>query len=387
MWRYMKIINQSEGIDYLATLASQRTLIPFLGAGFSKDSKCSRSTVPDSQQATELMRDLIISNCDGLSDTDMSMLSKCDFFEMSARFFEDVPETVRASFFKDYFTDAKLPELQADFLKLDWPYIYTINVDDAIENTNLYEAILPYRDLKERSTASYGKKPLYKLHGDAKQEVLYNGDENIVFRDDQYIKSITDPNNAQFINNLKGDFSKNLFFLGCSLVNERDLLHIKNTATEWDPNSGSRIIVRDYLIDDIEARLLRRYGIDIVIQIQSYPEFYKELIEKVKQMSEMDSSSPWPYTNPDFILDRAKAEALNYLGCGKVFYEDKNSFHFTQLHIVRTITPKTTMELKENDSLIVMGRRFSGKTSLIAKICATMTQYNKTTTKQKQTKG
>lgn len=371
----MKIINQPEGIDYLASLALQRTLIPFLGAGFSKGSKCSRSTVPDAKQATEIMRDLIISNCDGLSDADVSMLNQCDFFEMSARFFEDVPETVVASFFKDYFTDAKLPELQTDFLKLDWPYIYTINVDDAIENTNLYEAILPYRDLKERSAVSYGKKPLYKLHGDAKQEVLYNGDENIVFRDDQYIKSITDPDNAQFINNLKGDFSKNLFFLGCSLVNERDLLHVKNTATEWDPNSGSRIIVRDYLIDDKEARLLRRYGINIVIQIQSYSEFYKELIEKIRQKSGVDSLPPWPYTNPTFSFDPAKEDALNYLGCGKVFYEEKNSFRFTQLHIVRTVIPKITMELKENDSLIIMGRRFSGKTSLIAKICTTMTQY------------
>ena len=371
----MKIIGQAEGIDYLATLTTQRTLIPFLGAGFSKGSKSYRSTVPDAKVATELMKELIISNSTDISDSDVDNLNQCDFFEMSTRFFEDVPEEIRSSFFKNYFTEAVLPELQVEFLRLDWPYIYTINVDDAIENTGLYEAILPYKDLKTRFTASCEKKPLYKLHGDARQEVLYNGDENIVFRRDQYIKSIADPDNSQFINNLTGDFSKNLFFLGCSLVDEQDLLYIKNTATEWDKNSGSRIIVRDYPIDEEEKRLLKRYGINVVIQIESYSDFYKDLISSIQHKRELDTQPLWPYTNPILNHESSKEDALDYLGCGRIFYEDKNEFRFTQLHIIKTVTSKITEELNKNDSLIIMGRRFSGKTSLVAKICSTMTQY------------
>lgn len=370
----MNIYMQAQGIEYLASLAMQRKLIPFLGAGFSKGSKSCRSFVPDAEQATELMKELIISNSTNC-DEDANELATYDFFEMSTRFFEDVPENVRSAFFRNYFTEVKLPSLQSEFLSLDWPYIYTINVDDAIENTGLYEAILPYKELKNQFNSSFEKKPLYKLHGDALQEVLYNSDENIVFRRDQYLKSIADPENAQFINNLKGDFSKNLFFLGCSLADEQDLLYVKNTATEWDPNSGSRIIVRDYAIDTSERRRLNRYGINVVIQINDYPSFYKELIKKIKEVSMTSPDTMWTYTNPNFRETSNPEDVLEYIGCGKIFFEDENTFRFTKLHVVKTIISTITQQLSEKDTLIIMGRRFSGKTSLISKICSTMTQY------------
>lgn len=370
----MDIYTQAQGIEYLVSLATQRKLIPFLGAGFSKGSKSCRSFVPDAEQATELMKELIISNNPDC-DEDSNEFARYDFFEMSTQFFEDVPESVRSAFFKNYFTEAKLPSLQSEFLGLDWPYIYTINVDDAIENTGLYEAILPYKELKNQYNSSFEKKPLYKLHGDALQEVLYNSDENIVFRRDQYLKSIADPENAQFINNLRGDFSKNLFFLGCSLIDEQDLLYVKNTATEWDSNSGSRIIVRDYAIDASERRRLNRYGINVVIQINDYPSFYGELIEKIKAANTSGAGTAWTYTNPNFRETSKPEDVLEYIGCGKIFFENENTFQFAKLHIVKTIISTITQQLAEKDTLIIMGRRFSGKTSLISKICSVMTQY------------
>lgn len=125
--------------------------------------------------------------------------------------FYKLPDNIKHPFFENYFTKVNLPSIQQEFLKFDWPYAYTLNVDDGIEQTKEFKEVLPYKSLKRPNTTT---KLLYKLHGDAFREIAYEGEESIVFSSDQYLQSITDKRNKDFLTNLTNDFSfKNMIFI------------------------------------------------------------------------------------------------------------------------------------------------------------------------------
>ena len=64
-------------------------------------------------------------------------VNKQSFFDVSDLFFECVSSEKRAKYFEDNFTEVKLLQQQIDFLtKVNWPYAYTLNVDDGIEQNS-----------------------------------------------------------------------------------------------------------------------------------------------------------------------------------------------------------------------------------------------------------
>src|SRR5699024_10371543 len=120
------------------------------------------------------------------------------------------------------------PSSRRDFInKINWPYLYTINFDDGIERCSKYKAILPYKKFRTPKTS---KKLLYKLHGDASFEAKYidsPDEENIIFSNSQYLKSISSDRNIYILNYLKADLSgKVILFIGCSLNDESDLKYV-----------------------------------------------------------------------------------------------------------------------------------------------------------------
>lgn len=71
---------------------------------------------------------------------------------------------------------------------------------------------------------------MYKLHGDASFEAKYidsPDEENIIFSNSQYLKSISSDRNIYILNYLKSDLSgKVILFIGCSLNDESDLKYV-----------------------------------------------------------------------------------------------------------------------------------------------------------------
>lgn len=106
----------------------------------------------------------------------MDYLAELDFTGIAGEFYNDVPELKRARYFEDNFTDVKWGgNLKAFLHEIDWPYAYTINFDDGIEQSvpegnTKFRIVLPYRGFrKPRSSVRL----LYKLHGDAEYECRY----------------------------------------------------------------------------------------------------------------------------------------------------------------------------------------------------------------------
>lgn len=73
----------------------------------------------------------------------VSEIETKDMMEVSSLYFNLVDAKTVKLFIKNYFTGVQLNGPQKDFINLKWPWIYTLNIDDAIENCNKYKTVYP----------------------------------------------------------------------------------------------------------------------------------------------------------------------------------------------------------------------------------------------------
>lgn len=359
----LPIIDYDEGIRILAKLALNRELVPFFGAGFTRGcpTKSSRM-VPDSKGAEETMKKLILSVPSPFCEEDLSDMS---FFEISDLLFEYVPSEKRAEYFEEYYTGVSLFPPQIDFLKkINWPYAYTINVDDGIENNSDFRAILPYHKIRRPRTS---QKLLYKIHGDALFESSYvdNDQQNIVFSRSQYLQAITEEKNADIYGALLSDYSqRNLLFIGCSLQDESDLKFINGKSAPFRQDTY-RIALRSQVPSVSEQQRLKQHGVNHLIIVSNYESFYCDFVAEYERQAGEVRSLVYEHINPRVISINDKTLSLELLAGTDIFSSEKNAFMRGAFHIARTAVNQIIQELSENSYVLLKGRRFSGKTHVL----------------------
>lgn len=128
----IKVLPYQEGLEQMARLAIRRSLIPVFGAGFTAGCPSACGVVPDANDALSSMRDMVCES--STCPFTYQDLSEMNFFEISDLFFEYTSAEKRAEYFEKCYTDVHLYPHQIKFLMdINWPYAYTINVDDGIE--------------------------------------------------------------------------------------------------------------------------------------------------------------------------------------------------------------------------------------------------------------
>ena len=368
----LSIINYDEGIRILAKLALNRELVPFFGAGFTRGcpTKSSR-VVPGSDDACQEMKNLIIAEKTPFTESD---LANMDFFEVSDLFFEYVPVLKRSEYFEEYYTSVRLYPSQIDFLnKINWPYAYTINVDDGIEHNSDFKVILPYHKIRRPKTSN---KLLYKLHGDAYYESSYvdNNQQNIVFSSSQYLSAITDEKNTDIYSALLSDFSeKNLIFIGCSLQNESDLKYVYGKS---DPLKAEafRIALRTEVPPISVQQKMKQHGINHLLLVNNYELFYSGFVNEYERQAAEVRSEIYKYINPKSVSNNDRDFSLDLLAGKDIFVPEKNQFMHGAFHIARTAVHQIIQELSEHSYVLLKGRRFSGKTHVLCSVA----EYYKT---------
>lgn len=363
----MEIIKQKDAIEKIALLIKERNIIPVFGAGFSMDSEASKGKVPSGDKATELMKDILLKNCAGLTERE---LEDCDFNE-TAKLFYRLSDDIKHPFFEDYFTKVHLSSMHRSFLQFDWPYAYTLNVDDGIEQTGEFKEVLPYKHLNRPGTS---RKLLYKLHGDAFTEITYTEEESIVFSSDQYLQSITDKRNRDFLTNLTNDFSfKNMIFIGCSLKYEPDLKYVYGKADHR--TNTLKITLRSKEPTFRETGTLEEYGINTIILIEDYDRFFTDIIQKVHQLQAEEECVNYKFKNPSILEKFDKDYTYKFLSGENIFDLDSNSFYKGGMHIVRNCMKEIENYLEEEDCILLKGRRFSGKTYVMCSLVERQRKY------------
>ena len=362
--------NHDEGIQILTELLMEGKLTPIIGAGFTAGSKSKGGRVLNGSEATDKMKEMI-------NEVNSSIdLTQSDFNETSKYFYKLVSKEQRDRFFEKYFTRVKLEQDLVDFLALPWSYIYTLNVDDAIEKTELYFPVYPYLD---PMLAKKGKSTrlVYKLHGDAAFEIAHNLEDNIVFSYTQYIKFLNSTKNTTIINAIQSDYKqKNLLYIGCGLKSEPDLEYIYEAAKSEVPVNGMRMVLRSGKVTSNEELNLESYGINTIIVVKSYREFYLDFVRVYKKLEAETKAELYPFSNPEIMdVSADQQKTLEYFSGKDIFHIEENRFYKSGMHITRSVISVIENALKSTNAVILQGRRFSGKTNVLCTLAERSGKY------------
>ncbi|HEM8800268.1 TPA: SIR2 family protein [Klebsiella michiganensis] len=348
--------------QFLRGILNQDSCVPFLGAGFTRGEKARHKAVPGGGEWMDLMRQQIRKSPVTEKPSD-DELNKFSFQEISDIYFRGKIvslETIKSDV-NSYFTNVKIEdESKVNFLSVDWPYIYTLNIDDGIERTIDGIKVLPYREFSRFDKRRY----VYKLHGDAEDVMTAASHEElrVIFGKADYINSLN--GNKYLISSLVNDFcEKNIIFIGCSLSDELDIAYaLANPEfTDKDINTSRIFITSEPLNSYADKMKLKSYGITDVI-ITNYSNFY-DFVSSVSQSKEhrLTAIEAFQYiSNAESFTGKNFASYLLQSG----WNQEKNPGVVS----VRRTIEKNILD-KINDPLIVIwGRRFSGKSTLLLRV-------------------
>lgn len=371
----MKIFYKEEGIEFLVNAISRNNIVPIIGAGFTAGCPAYDGIVPNGDTMKKIMQDCIKKYSviykdvvDGYSFQDISEI----FFDRN-----EVPFEVCRDVLQKNFTNVKLPQFKINFLNC-WKYIYTINIDDAIEGNTAFKTILPYTNLRSEALGIIKKNNyVLKLHGDAAHECLHD-QENIVFSSDQYISSLRHPNNAQIIRSIYSDYKqKNIIFIGCSLNDEPDLKSIYRDVNR-DIRDTYIVQLRRNTPSGIDLKNLKKHGVNALLLVDDYDVFYKDLFSAVNSSKKEEITFEYKYKNPKTDLISDKDNILRDISTGRnPFDTEKGIFKIPNLYVQRDISVNILESISKENFFVIHGRRFSGKTYVLNYIIENTPKYDK----------
>lgn len=291
-------------------------------------------------------------------------LDKFEFQELSDIYFrekivplESIKKCVDACFTKVDITDAA----KLRFLSIDWPYIYTLNIDDGIERAIDGVKVLPYKAFSRHP----GRRYVYKLHGDA-EDVLTaasHDDLQVIFGKADYIKSLK--KNEYFLSSLTNDFcEKNVLFIGCSLTDELD---ISFALASIPPSEKRTKIARIFVTSSApesysEKKKLKSYGITDVI-VSNYFDFYN-LVASISDREDQASPVMESFAYADGANKYTDDRFVSYL-LQSGWRHNENPY---SVSIPRTAEKVLREKINKNPLVAFWGRRFSGKTTILHRI-------------------
>lgn len=372
----IKILEPNEIKDNLVAFFRNKTLIPILGTGFSCGLSAFDGIVPTGSEYKKHMIKVLSQNTEFTIQEkeefkNDSFSTLCDYYEDN----DNVSEQMRFDYLKSNFYKVDMKEdIRTLFFDIDWPYIYSLNIDDAIENASQYKRIiLPNRKFNKEIFNE--EKCLVKLHGDIGEIVTYKKAEKI-FTSKEYALSLD--KNAALLNKLRNDYkNQNIIFIGCSLDDEIDLKTLSTWPFDFnDKDNLSRTII---FIKGTPSRLqkskFKTYGITDVVCFADYKEMYQFLqktwfeSQKIKE-EELDQYSRLGIS---IIKGYEIEKNQNYFLWGKGLCDLKRKkISYPYFFISRKIVEDILKEIEKNKVHLIYGARLSGKSYLIADLYKTI---------------
>ncbi|MCR5622744.1 MAG: SIR2 family protein [Treponema sp.] len=350
--------SDSETKKLLQNLFDSGTLVPFIGSGFTKGFRCSSGEcVPDGNILISMMR----AELEKFSPEKARLVYEGTKFSKVAKYYlKYVPQEQRLKLFQRYFTGVNINDERKEFLLSGWAYIFTLNIDDGIERTlSDFEQILPYKPLNLKFAKT--NRCIYKLHGDAKYEVKYPGQKNLVFSEEQYLLSLRD--NADLLSIVQSDYkTKSILILGCSLDDEIDLKYAVMTDDGFDRSKNHRLFVTDHELDEDTLENLEDIAVSEIIVVDDYGSFYCSFPKSSRKMTLLDT-----YRFTGYIKNNDKDANINYF-LGSPFQNNGNKIVKYTAMIERDIEHEKLHSIITSDTILVIGPRLSGKTTFLVNI-------------------
>ena len=350
---------ESEIISFLR----ERRLIPILGAGFTANSPSKNGKVPSGKDMKEYMIKEIESKVDK-SDA----FKEKPFSTISTYYNTTVPRESKINYIRDNFTAVELSDIKRQFLDINWLYVYTLNIDDAIESCSKYKNIILANKNVDFSVLD-NDSCVIKLHGDAKNFLNYFDDNSSIFDFKQYATSIT--TNITLLEKLRSDFTyNNLMFIGCSLDDEFDLATIDKYENTNATKKTKKIFCTIIEPDRFKEIELLNYGITDVVVFDSYDGIYQAIFKAYQKSSEIPKKTIDDYKNlPVKSLGISYKENLSYLYHSKSLLDNKTKeLTLPNFFIERSIVKDIINKLANNTVHVLYAGRVTGKSYILASL-------------------
>lgn len=367
----LKILQYEDIKDDLIVFLKRRSLIPIVGTGVSCGSKARNGNIPSGREYMKHMLEELEAN-NTFDDEEQKELMKasfsilCDYYEDD----EHVHPDKRLLYLKNNFSNAYLgqDDVRRCLFEIDWPYIYSLNIDDAIEHSSNYKKIiLPNRELRDETFVE--EKCLVKLHGDISELTGYI-DGSKIFTSKEYALSLEQ--NAPLLNKLRNDYAnQNILFIGCSLDDEVDL----KTLSSFPVNFSSKDSLRKTILfmkgspNKLQVSRYKTFGVTDVVSFNDYDSMYRALIETWNESQCINESEIESYENIrlKFIKSIEKNQNHDYFFWGKSLLDSEHlEMSYPYFFVSRTENFDIVNNLSKNQIHLISGSRMSGKSYLLA---------------------
>lgn len=362
-----KCVKYSEISSEIQQHLKKRMLIPILGSGFTRDCKSRAGKVPSGEDYRYYMIDEIAKARNKYEDI-QKKYEKKQFSEVSTIYHSVIPKEKQREYLRNNFTKVKLEEQKKIFLEINWPYIYTLNVDDAIEKNSNYQNVV-YSNRKIYDDIFDQEKCTIKLHGHVDDILSYEDSKCEIFDQIQYVQSIKE--NKVLLDKLKHDYEYlNLIYIGCSLSNEIDLLSVIAATS----SNGRHYYCTTSIPDEDEMILLEKYGITHCVIFDSFEAIYQELVKTAEDAEKIESTDLERYKTYKFSeIGDGFEENKSYLFHGKNLVGRSRNVSIPAFFVSREVADKIVKNVKKRATQILVGRGCSGKTYLTIDVARRVT--------------
>lgn len=367
----LKIRTPEEIKSSVVTFLANNSLIPIVGSGFSCMVPTGRGIVPSGGEYKEYIFSAL-EKSEKFTPEEITQLSSCSFSTLCDYYEDDeiISPSERLAYLKQYFYGAAFSEMDVrrKFFEIDWPYIYSLNLDDAIEHSSRYSTvILPNREFREELFNE--EKCFVKLHGDIGEVVHYTTSDK-VFTSKEYALSFE--KHSWILNKLKNDYqNQNMLFIGCSLDDEIDLKSLASIPVDYQTkdNLSRTILFTKGTPGRMQQSKYKQYGITDVVCFEDFDSMYCFLSEAWNEAQQIDQKDLLDYSRLKFSSIKGSEKSLNqeYFFWGKNLFNAKTqTISYPYYFISRDLSQKILGNLKKNSVHIVRGGHVSGKSYLLA---------------------
>lgn len=370
-------INVLEPKDFMFDLVSyfrDNSIVPIVGSGVSSNVVTRNGgKVPSGKAFREYMI-CELQKSPKLSVEEKTALCSYGFSDIAGIYEDDefVTEDVRLSYFKKNFLYGfyENDDIRKKFFEISWPYLYSLNIDDVIENsTEFNNIILPFREVRE--TVFLDKKCIIKIHGDIREIVNY-ADHKKVFTRYEYANSILE--NKLLLAKLKNDLqNQNVMFVGCSLSDELDILLISRLP--FKSNNMVRLSRKIFCTTEypntFEKTKYKNYGITDVVVFPSFRDIYETIYHAWVKSSEISIDDLQTYRSFAQKVVSTREDNQEYFFYGNRLLSSKeHTVFYPRFFVQRFITDEIIRNFSQNKIHLISGKRISGRSYILADIYA-----------------
>ena len=359
----MEVINSKDILDELIKKFANNQMIPIIGSGFTLNCNANHGLVPSGSAYKKYMLDTFCKN-QGISDEERTILERKSFSEIAEYYIKYVDDEIKHRYFLNNFSEVKIDNKEKlNFLKIIWPYIYTLNIDDGIEKNSGFSHVISSNKkvIDDKVFDEYSC--VIKLHGDVNEIINYHDYDSLIFSKRQYGESMS--KNKVLLSKLNHDAQfQNLIFIGCSLSDEMDMLLSLPSST--DATKTNRYICVTKQPGKLEKLSYEQYGITHVIVFESYNDIYNQLYSAWLESQKISSDELDTHKNYriEMIDDQFEINKSYYL-FGKSLFE-KGKIMKPFFFISRDSISQVLDNEKEYNINIVQGNSYSGKTYVLS---------------------